>query len=235
MGYSVFSLGFSIYPQYLWTSDTIDSNRGVLGLNSDPRQLRVRPESIVVNDVLLEAVDCTEANGKLRTAWVERATLRLHKVEIPYPFFSYELKADEFGTTTITSSFLPENDTVVPNRVVIEETLNGTKTRRIKIDLVQFDREKKFTDEDFSYTNMGLRINNTVWNADTGTFLGYWNGRNWSSKQPIQGGEIVNAAIESSKNPPRKSSPFRTIAISSMAIALILLSIWVWRRFANTN
>ncbi|MDP1563287.1 MAG: hypothetical protein Q8M16_18050 [Pirellulaceae bacterium] len=231
--YSVHSLGLSVFPSSHWTSDSIEYNRGLVGLGIDNGQRRIRPDSAIVNDALCEAVDCVEPNGKVRTAWIERATLRLHKMEIPYPFFDFKLKEGEFGAILISSSFLPENETVIPDSVLIEESINGSATRKIKIALIDFNREKKFTDEDFSYSNMELRINSAVWDADNGTFLGYWNGRDWSSKKPIVGGNIVSAAIEASERPLQGTNVLNIVAVMSTVFAGVLFSVWLWRRSAR--
>lgn len=234
-GFSAFTLGFSVFPRADWTSKSIESYRGLFGLNAPANRFTKKPDDRVFNGAMTDRIDCLEESGALRTFWIERGALRLHRSEIPYPIESYKLTNEERGTLTVESTFSSENETVIPDHVLICETINGLETKKISMKLIRFERDKIFKDEDFSFTNMGLGINQIVSDSDTGRALGYWNGHDWSSKVPITGGNVVNAAIEASNKPTQNSSVLQIVAISSSALAGILLLIWLRRRFRKPN
>jgi hypothetical protein len=235
LSYCVHTLGFGFLPREDWTLDSIASCRGVLGLNDNQNQFRFRPDTKTVDGVILEGIECIHPDGKIRTAWVDRATMRIYRLEIPYSILSERLKPEEDGTITIQSRYDTSNDSVIPDNVVIQETINGKNTIGIEIKLVKFERDKQFLDDDFSYSDLGLRINGNVTDLDTRAFLGYWNGRNWSSRTPVSGGNIVSAAIEMSERQRKEFGWFRFVAISSSALAGILLTVWLLRRFRKSE
>jgi len=233
--FSVYAMGLQALPDSDWFVDEIRKFEGILGLNQNGRYSF--GERQTVDSASIQKVHWTDAAGIERVIWVEIENLRLHKIEVRLPLFAQDTGPDDVATTTISSFFDEENSSVIPNDVVVEYVLNDRVIVKFNLHLKEFEQDCKFTDEDFSFNNLGLQINATVTDQDAGKFLGYWNGRDWKSKAPIE--HAPEADIIRKENVRLTESPVSYWPVSLVLVSIVsLLSVgasWIYFRRPSNN